>query len=56
MMRITKSSFTLIYQMRFRLTVFLMFICFATSVQAQLSGNPLFSGADPEIHYFENKY
>ena len=56
MTRITKSSFTLIYQMRFRLTVFLMFICLATSVQAQLSGNPLFSGADPEIHYFENKY
>ncbi|MBA4283898.1 MAG: hypothetical protein C0432_06370 [Candidatus Puniceispirillum sp.] len=56
MMRITKSSFTLIYQTRFRLIVFLMFICLATSVQAQLSGNPLFSGADPEIHYFENKY
>lgn len=55
-MRITKSSFTLIYQTRFHLTVFLIFICLATSVQAQLSGNPLFSGADPEIHYFENKY
>ena len=56
MTRITKSSFTLIYQTRFRLTVLLMFICLATSLQAQLSGNPLFSGADPEIHYFNNKY
>jgi hypothetical protein len=56
MMRIIKSSYNLISQKRFRLAVFLMFISFATSVQAQLSGNPLFSGADPEIHYFNNKY
>jgi beta-xylosidase len=33
-----------------------MFMSLAVPVQAQLSGNPLFSGADPEIHYFENKY
>ncbi|REG94782.1 RICIN domain-containing protein [Flavobacterium aquicola] len=56
MMRIIKSSYNLINQTRFRLTVFLMFISSAASVQAQTSGNPLFSGADPEIHYFENKY
>lgn len=34
----------------------LMLIGFGNSMEAQLTGNPLFSGADPEIHYFENKY
>lgn len=34
----------------------LMLIGFEKSMQAQLTGNPLFSGADPEIHYFNNKY
>jgi hypothetical protein len=33
-----------------------MFLGLTISVQAQLSGNPLFTGADPEIHYFNNKY
>jgi hypothetical protein len=43
-------------KLRLRFAVILMFIGFAVPVQAQLTGNPLFTGADPEIHYFNNKY
>lgn len=56
MIQIKINRYNLIDKLRFRLTVFLMFMSLAVPVQAQLSGNPLFSGADPEIHYFENKY
>lgn len=55
-MRITKSSYTIFNPTRFRFTLFLVLMSFAYSVQAQTSGNPLFTGADPEIHYFNNKY
>ncbi|OXA90059.1 hypothetical protein B0A66_13740 [Flavobacterium hercynium] len=33
-----------------------MLIGIVIPAHAQLSGNPLFTGADPEIHYFNNKY
>lgn len=56
MIRIEKYNYNLIKQWRFRLFVFLMFINLISHAQAQTSGNPLFTGADPEIHYFENKY
>ena len=36
--------------------ILLFFIGSINIIKAQTSGNPLFSGADPEIHYFENKY
>ncbi|PUU71177.1 T9SS C-terminal target domain-containing protein [Flavobacterium sp. WLB] len=50
------NSFCLMDSVRLRFTLFLMFISLANTVQAQTSGNPLFTGADPEIHYFNNKY
>ena len=56
MMQTKKRIYRLMQQSGFRLAVFLLFLSSVTSVQAQLSGNPLFSGADPEIHYFNNKY
>ncbi|MDD7885382.1 RICIN domain-containing protein [Flavivirga sp. 57AJ16] len=41
-------------------TKYILLLClligFGNSMQAQLTGNPLFTGADPEIHYFNNKY
>lgn len=49
-------GFNLMDMLKLRFAVFLMFIGVAVPVQAQLSGNPLFTGADPEIHYFNNKY
>jgi GH43 family beta-xylosidase len=48
--------YNLIDILKLRFAVFLMFIGVIIPVQAQLSGNPLFTGADPEIHYFNNKY
>ncbi|PKB15135.1 RICIN domain-containing protein [Flavobacterium sp. 5] len=56
MIQIIQKSYNLMDQWRLRITVFLMFIYLATPVIAQTNGNPLFSGADPEIHYFNNKY
>ena len=56
MIQIKRHSYTLRNQLRLRFAVFLMFIGLAVPAQAQLSGNPLFTGADPEIHYFNNKY
>ncbi|WP_281309911.1 RICIN domain-containing protein [Flavobacterium flavigenum] len=56
MMQIKINGYNLIDKFRLRFTVFLMFIGLAIPAQAQLSGNPLFTGADPEIHYFNNKY
>ena len=56
MIRIKKNSYNLKVQLRFIFVLFLIFISLTTSVQAQQSGNPLFTGADPEIHYFNNKY
>lgn len=50
------KSFGLAEKIRLYLVVLLVFISFANSAQAQTSGNPLFTGADPEIHYFNNKY
>lgn len=55
MMRILQKENNLICLLKYRLAVFLFFISL-TQVLAQTSGNPLFSGADPEIHYFNNKY
>lgn len=49
-------SYSLIKKARLRFTMLLVFISLSTAVKAQLSGNPLFTGADPEIHYFNNKY
>lgn len=56
MVRIKINRYNFIDKLRLRFAVFLMFIGLTTTVQAQLSGNPLFTGADPEIHYFNNKY
>ena len=56
MIQIKTHSYNLIDELRLRFAVFLMIIGFAIPVQAQLSGNPLFTGADPEIHYFNSKY
>lgn len=55
MIKIKKNSYNL-FQLRFLFMTILVFISLNTSVQAQQSGNPLFTGADPEIHYFNNKY
>jgi hypothetical protein len=38
------------------IVMLISFIGFAYPIQAQFSGNPLLRGADPEIHYFNNKY
>lgn len=54
-MRILPKKYNRINKLKRCLAVFLIFISLA-QVHAQLSGNPLFSGADPEIHYFNNKY
>lgn len=54
-MRIIHTSYDLFHRWRLQILVLILFISFVP-VQAQLSGNPLFSGADPEIHYFNNKY
>jgi hypothetical protein len=54
MTRILQKKYNLFGQLR--LAAFFIFISLAAPLQAQLSGNPLFSGADPEIHYFNNKY
>jgi len=43
-------------QVRWCLVLFFLFLASANSIKAQTSGNPLFTGADPEIHYFNNKY
>lgn len=50
------KSFGLADKIRLYFTILLVFISFANSAHAQTSGNPLFTGADPEIHYFNNKY
>lgn len=55
MMQIKRNIYNL-FQLRLFFVIILVFTSFNTSVQAQLSGNPLFTGADPEIHYFNNKY
>ena len=44
------------YGLRLRFAILLILLGCVASLQAQLSGNPLFTGADPEIHYFNNKY
>ncbi|WP_348822193.1 RICIN domain-containing protein [Flavobacterium aestuarii] len=51
-----KNSYNLIEKARLRFAALLVFISITAAAQAQLSGNPLFTGADPEIHYFNNKY
>jgi len=56
MMQIIQKIYNLADQMKLRLVPFFIFISLAAPLQAQVSGNPLFSGADPEIHYFNNKY
>jgi hypothetical protein len=56
MIQIKINGYNLIDNFRLRFAIFLMFIGLAIPAQAQLSGNPLFTGADPEIHYFNNKY
>jgi tRNA U34 5-methylaminomethyl-2-thiouridine-forming methyltransferase MnmC len=56
MIQIKIHRYNLIDKLRLHFAVFLMFIGLITPIQAQLSGNPLFTGADPEIHYFNNKY
>jgi hypothetical protein len=56
MIQIKINRYNLIDKLRLRFAVFLIFIGLAAPMQAQLSGNPLFTGADPEIHYFNNKY
>lgn len=48
-----KNKYKLTNLAKFYLTALLLFVGLATTVQAQ---NPLFSGADPEIHYFNGKY
>ena len=55
MIRIKENSYNLV-QLRLLFVTFLVFTSLITSIQAQQSGNPLFTGADPEIHYFNNKY
>ena len=50
------QNYNRIDKLRLHLAVFLILIGGAFSAQSQLSGNPLFTGADPEIHYFNNKY
>jgi hypothetical protein len=56
MIQIKINNYNLFDKLRLRIAVLLMFTGFAVPAQAQLSGNPLFTGADPEIHYFNNKY
>jgi uncharacterized protein YebE (UPF0316 family) len=43
-------------KLKYGLVLLLCCISIITPLQAQFSGNPLFTGADPEIHYFNNKY
>ncbi|WET02448.1 RICIN domain-containing protein [Flavobacterium sp. YJ01] len=50
------NSFCLTNKVRLHFALFLMLLGLANAVKAQTSGNPLFTGADPEIHYFNNKY
>ncbi|WP_165828823.1 RICIN domain-containing protein [Flavobacterium sp. HTF] len=56
MIQIKLHNYNLIDKLKLRFVLVLMFVSFAGSLQAQTSGNPLFTGADPEIHYFNNKY
>ncbi|MFC5683088.1 RICIN domain-containing protein [Flavobacterium sp. MAHUQ-51] len=44
--------------MKIRKKLIALFVCIGIMdmLSAQTAMNPLFSGADPEIHYFENKY
>lgn len=51
--KINSSGLTAAVRLFF--TLLLTFVI-THSAQAQTSGNPLFTGADPEIHYFNNKY
>lgn len=50
------KSYGFTAQVQWCLALFFLFLASANSLKAQTSGNPLFTGADPEIHYFNNKY
>lgn len=56
MIQILQKNYNLADQLKLRLAILFILMGLTAPVQAQLSGNPLFSGADPEIHYFNNKY